>query len=64
MSVDRGRTAKHFATGPRNLAIAGAFLRLGRIQPVDFRIGDGLEESGGDVNKNITVSTARFEQQY
>src|ERR1700709_103971 len=61
--IDRTGTAKHFAARLENAAVIEFRLRLRLIHPVDALVLEQLSITDGNMNPDIVVLPARFEEQ-
>src|SRR5438046_2929196 len=61
-TVDRTRSAQHLAARLDDLAVIELRLRLGFVQPIDFGIIEQLAIAERDMNPDVPVMAAGFEQ--
>src|SRR5215475_6977469 len=62
-SIDRARPSQHFPSRLNDPPIVEFYLRLRRVEPVDLAIGEQLAVTERDVDPDIAVVSARFQQQ-
>jgi hypothetical protein len=63
-AVDRARPAQHFAARLDEPAVAHVGLRLGRIKPVHTGIVEQLAVAERNVNPDVAVAPAGFQEQH
>src|SRR5262249_27971093 len=62
-AIDRARPAQHFPPRLDDLPVVEFGLRLRRVEPIDLTIGEQLAVAERDVNPDVAVMAARFQQQ-
>src|SRR6476659_4407667 len=62
-AIDRARPSQYFSSRLNDPPIGELCLRLRRVEPVDLAIGEQLAVTERDVDPDIAVVSARFQQQ-
>src|SRR5262249_21768491 len=62
-AIDRARPAQHLPPRLDDLPVVELGLRLRGIEPIDLTIGEQLAVAERDVNPDVAVMAARFQQQ-
>src|SRR4029077_4421916 len=62
-AIDRARPSQYFSSRLNDPPIVELCLRLRRVEPVDLAIGEQLAVTERDVDPDIAVVSARFQQQ-
>ena len=63
-AIDRARSAQHFAARLDDLPVVQLGFRLGLVQPIDFGIVEQLAVAERDVNPDMSIMAAGFEQEH